>query len=329
MRSAFQRYRSAALFLATAFVAGVFASQPSQVEPGWDGRTLFEWIELSQGPSRARVGKAYDMLLEEEPSPTARQLQAMSAIRSIGTNAIPPLLRNLRTEQFWDAVAGFEALGEIAAPAIPELTALLNSDEQLVRDKAMIALGRIGPAASAATPALLRELKKDNVNAAIAFGLIRPREPEVIRELIRLFENAKENWNKLQVVVALGKIGPPAAPATAKLIEIADVAEGAIQARTEFFQIALLRQRAVEALGKIGDQRALPMLKRMLEAKKHPGNIVNLALRRTLMRALGDFGPAAKEAIPTLIEISANPNTEPRDQAVATETIIRINARAL
>ena len=315
------------LLLAAAF-AGVFASQPIEVEPGWDGRTLFEWIELSE-PSRARVGKAYDLLLEEEPAPTAAQLRAKSAIRSIGTNALPSLLAALRTDRFWKAAAGFEALGEIAAPAIPELAGMLESSEELLRDKAIIALGKIGPAASVVTPRLFRELKKGNIQAAIAFGSIRPREPEVIQEMVRQLENEKENWNKLQIVVALGKIGPPAARAAGTLIEIADLADGVMQARTGFFQVALLRQRAVEALGRIRDEQALPMLRRMLNEKKNPGNIVNLALRRTLMRALGDFGLAAKEALPTLTEISANPNTEPRDQEIATETILRINARAL
>jgi hypothetical protein len=72
------------------------------------------------------------------------------AIRAIGTNAIPTLLRMLQTkERFWNynslyrpsmAVNGFERLGPAGSPAIPDLVKLTRSEDPVTRLDALICL---------------------------------------------------------------------------------------------------------------------------------------------------------------------------------------------
>ncbi len=120
-------------------------------EPRARGRSLSSWVNSLPGTGTA---------------PRA----AAAALREIGTNAIPPLLQLLRTkdspeisklnellrkqslirfhfreasEKRAKAVAGFNALGSIAKPAIPELVELFNDPESAL--PALRALNEIGP----------------------------------------------------------------------------------------------------------------------------------------------------------------------------------------
>jgi len=52
-------------------------------------------------------------------------------------------------------------LGPNAAPAVPALISLLNSQDEMLRDYAVTTLDRIGPAARNALPALRRTAAKD------------------------------------------------------------------------------------------------------------------------------------------------------------------------
>jgi len=103
---------------------------------------------------------------------------AVEAVRSIGTNALPTLFRKLSYKDpqyvktlndlawklsfhriylgremadFDDALSGFEALGDLANPAIPRLESMFADPSSV--GSAALALGRIG---SNAVPALTR-----------------------------------------------------------------------------------------------------------------------------------------------------------------------------
>jgi hypothetical protein len=110
--------------------------------------------------------------------------QARDAVRAMGADAIPTLLRLVgannsplkealarilakqsvvkvdvlsdRTiESKGMAIFGFRALGPAAKPAVPALIKLLGDKDSNVRDAAAICLGMIGPAAAEAVPTLL------------------------------------------------------------------------------------------------------------------------------------------------------------------------------
>jgi HEAT repeat protein len=135
-------------------------------DPVWQGKKLSQWLQEDNGRG---PGNLTD--------------DARAAIRGMGTNAIPYLLMmaketdsklklQLRSrlsrlkigfinrliprhnEDLFRAAAGFEALGRAGAPAVPELSAILD-EGGLNSFQAVRALDAIGPPA---IPALLRAL---------------------------------------------------------------------------------------------------------------------------------------------------------------------------
>ena len=149
-------------------------------EPSYQGRTLTAWL--------------VDYLGADDPFPITEEKKATmqragDAIRDMGTNAVPHLIKmvnakdstltriitiiaqhqsmvrvNLRTEKEKRqmAVFGFYALGAKGKSAVPALVELLNSQDQDVRLSAADCLGNIGPDAKAAVPLLLPYLNSTN-----------------------------------------------------------------------------------------------------------------------------------------------------------------------
>ena len=154
-------------------VAGVVAAVvvavvwPREREPEYGGKKLSEWLtQYSKGVSR------------EGLAPEARE--AAGAVRHIGTNALPWLLRWVRYEQpRWQgmvyslmekmppplrirflmkrldpfgaerpytlAIFAFGILGEQASPAVPELERLMNDPKpSAIAMRAVVCLGTAG-----------------------------------------------------------------------------------------------------------------------------------------------------------------------------------------
>jgi hypothetical protein len=164
------------LLIATAFVAVAIASAlllaPNQ-EPRYNGRPLSKWVQVySQG--------------------TPEFSEAEQAIRTIGTNALPFLLKWIRQEPpSWagtadralpqalsetaparflidglgyetanGAMLAFGVLGTNAAPAIPELVALMKgTTNRATAVRAIAALSGLGPRA---LPHILSALSNTN-----------------------------------------------------------------------------------------------------------------------------------------------------------------------
>ncbi len=91
-------------------------------EPSYQGKTLGEWLKMPN---------------------------AVNALREMGTNAIPALLARLtyrdpdlglsREDISMGGVSGFIALGDQAVPALPALAAVMDSDDQNLAIRAMMA----------------------------------------------------------------------------------------------------------------------------------------------------------------------------------------------
>ncbi len=179
-------------------------------EPSFQGRPLSVWLH------KVYPTGAYYL---ELPSP-----EAADALSSIGTDALPTLLRMAGApntmgrrvlEQFASeypflhlplavednelAVWGFKVLGPRARPAVPALARLLNDADPLVQLNAARALGGIGRGASEAVPALVMALQKP---VAAQWQSIPFREA---------------------VAAALGEIGPAALPALPQLAALTNV----------------------------------------------------------------------------------------------------------
>jgi hypothetical protein len=132
---------------------------PGQQEPGYQGKKLSEWLEIARNP---------------EFDHSRQQADAEAAVRSIGTNALPlllkwvnyaparsqvmsqlqewKLLRHLRylqlplrptkrdEKQFTVAIKGFEILGPLAGPAAPRLRKIAADGNLRGRDIMRVAV---------------------------------------------------------------------------------------------------------------------------------------------------------------------------------------------
>lgn len=119
---------------------------------------------------------------------------------------------------------GFEVLGTNAAPAVPALTDLLNKNEDLdVQGEAVMALGRIGPAAQDAVPDIIKCLQGTNQYAALfaptTLAKIHKQPELVIPALIHNLEAYKHKpVHVRRIIQAIGDFGEQATPAVPALL---------------------------------------------------------------------------------------------------------------
>jgi len=224
-----------------------------------------------------------EWLMELHPNNSdERKSKARSAIRSIGTNALPFLLDRIaytegkpekvlrsllsRFQPRFEsrefevrvyAIGGFEALGPMASPAIPELERLLF--EKSVPECAN-ALGAIG---SETIPILAKALTNANakIRAAAAFSVsfLGTNAEPLTPTLIQLTSD-KDLSVRIGAIVGL-KVGRSSGSTVPRLIEL-------LQDPDE-----LLRKLSAEELGEIGEKAtsALPALEK---AARDPSNYV-------------------------------------------------------
>jgi HEAT repeats/PBS lyase HEAT-like repeat len=170
---------------------GMVAFWPGEREPEYNGKRLSEWIWAYEHSRFSAVDNG----------------QSLRAIREIGTNAVPWLLKWMRyetpkwrikfdratdkvlprlhfpgsyTHEFWELcenTAGFKALGVEARDAIPALTEMVNQRQSMaVSRRAIRALAYIG---ADGLPPLMTALtdpdKEKRMYAAAYTGFMQPR----------------------------------------------------------------------------------------------------------------------------------------------------------
>jgi len=161
---------------------------------------------------------------------------AEKAVRQVGTNAIPYLLKltawrdsSLKAKvcaalpekwfvtfaprsvhNHFAAAFGFEALGPSAKSAVPDLIILLNDKDQDIRKTAALSLGSIGPEAQDAIPDLIKhlnDLDQDvSVNSAEALKNIPPKSVGEVTLLLQVLNlPPKDRFIAIRVMDRLGK----------------------------------------------------------------------------------------------------------------------------
>ena len=205
--------RNRPLILFLCYLNALAWSLPSATiaaEPSYANKSLSTWL------------KAY----QDAQSGSAAERQSQQALRSIGTNGIPYLLKmlaqdDLNTQQA--AANTFEVLGPIGAPAVPQLAKMLTDTNPVIGLLAGTALGNIGPPAlpslmdaltnrhygvgtraalaivklgtnaAPALPIFLRDLKSPNhfvrERAADALGNLHIEPATVVPALTNLFDD--------------------------------------------------------------------------------------------------------------------------------------------
>lgn len=216
-------------------------------------------------------------------------------------------------------VGAILALGSMeteAKPAIPALLRALRNREISVQQAAIRALGQLGSTAEAAIPALTDLLEdSDQLRQALALralweitGDATPR----VHKLSEIIGSEKSSGSMSFAAIILGEMGPVARNAIPILI------------RTLNHDDAGARVYAAQALWKI-DRQQLPVVIEVLveEISLHPSIVAYPAAK-----TLGEMGPDAKAAVPTLVKLRWYPDVSVRTAVARALERIDPNAAA-
>lgn len=154
-------------------LAGLLADKDASV------RTASAWALAQMGAAGAAAVPALENALADA-NPRLRSLAAI-ALRSMGAQAsaaLPGLIKALDDPDAFVRAPAAEALGAMGAAAVPAvdpLTRRLSSagEQVYVQRSIATALGNIGPAASAAIPALQQALKRPRVSYTAQEALLK------------------------------------------------------------------------------------------------------------------------------------------------------------
>lgn len=220
--------------------------------------------------------------------------------------ALPALQKAVRDPVSNVSWAAKYAIVRIAPEAgLPRLIAMLD-DPSGFPERAALALGEIGPRASAAVPALQRLANGSNANAAAAAetALARIAPNGALPKLIARLKD--RNWQVRQKAAQdLGTIGSAARQAVPALERAAQDSDQEVS------------QAASAALGSIAPERTVPLLVADLRS-------ANWLTRQRAAQALGKIGPAAGAAEPALRR--ATNDTDPDVRRAAVEALPMVAA---
>ncbi len=264
--------------MATVVVAAFFPSSCSRShQPVYNGKPLSEWLSE---------------LTEDKNNPYDTRDQAQEAIRQIGTNALPFLLKEISDlGELWQKVGAtnfsnskeaetrlfnvhvaFKTLGPIAKPAVPALVDLLNG--AYTAFPAAFALTQIDPQAAsvALTQALTNKIIYVRIAAAGYLFEVRSNA-DIVLAMPNLIQCLKDE--------------SPDKSDSLTLISTAIDTLGAIHARPDI---------------------AVPALLETLTNK-------DFIIRFVSVRALGQFGNTAISAVPALEQATNDSDKHVREMA--------------
>jgi hypothetical protein len=188
-----------------ALALGLWMTWPAP-GPSYDGLSLSKWLQIelwardeAQAEAQAAIRhigtNAIPILLDwirYEPNPICAKLESYATLLPDtlrDSSALRWLLDDRRLSRSALASTGFQALGEIAASAVPELADIAaNTNGSLASEQAIQALPFLGPRA---IPPLLRMAKEKR----------HPRRDDIIQALKNVLEDNYEQKEALQYLI--------------------------------------------------------------------------------------------------------------------------------
>lgn len=180
------------------------------------------WGLAKLGPdARPALPNLLPVLKDADPRTATGAAQALGAIGPTAADAVPALAEAMRGTNVVLCRMAAKALSQIGTPALSTLVTHLKHHDPFVRGEAAVALGWIGPAAAPAVPHLLellaggsgryKKLERDWIDrgsGAMTPVATPPPAP------------AADDSVFMQVIQALGRIGPGATDAEVRLHEL-------------------------------------------------------------------------------------------------------------
>lgn len=237
---------------------------------------------------------------DEAPIRTAA-VRALSRIGPKASPAVPTVVAAIR--KYSDdpqalaeddyLVPYWALLHRIGDQSVPALRELLTDRNRLIRALAALTLGQIGPPAKAAVESLLVALKDNDAflvfSAAVALCRIGEAETEALAAVKRGLNSEDDLVLSMAIdtVFLMGKAGESLIPLA---LSKADS------------PMPFSRRNALELAIRLGPggASAINALAKAAKDEEYP------YLRERYLQALATHGPAAKEALPVLLEIATN-----------------------
>ena len=270
-------------------------------------------VDLSKGPPKPPMD--LDKPPPEEVSLIERMgyedkdviYAAYDELIAMGKDAVPILVEEgLKHENPGIRDASASTLGKIgpdAADAVPALIEALDDEYSQVQQTAIDAIGKIGVGADVAIPAIIEKLKIENwmLNQKVAKALTRLGDASV-PFLIEVLETGDQNA-KSWAMRSLREMGPVAKDAVESLCNL--LRQDSINDPPYYIECG-------QALGEIGADFSVPSILAMLG-----DNNETILTRGNAASVIGENFPDSEEAFQALVGLLTHENFSLRGQALS------------
>jgi HEAT repeat protein len=225
---------------------------------------------------------------------------------------IPGLIRTMKKAQPGDdwAFKALSSLGPSAREAVPALVEMIEGENPTLVEPVIHCLGAIGPVARPAVPAFFNLVRRfdsrfdiDILDALTGIG----EDPQLAADLLGILNDKKESSPVRELaILGVARAGPRNPAVSSALLGIL-----ADSSRSDDHRAAAL------ALGRMGFPQAVPVLMKWLAFD-------NFSVQPPAARALGEIGPAAREAAPELARLLAKETSKNYEAAQFALALLRI-----
>ena len=251
-------------------------------EPRYHGRSLSAWLAaLDDG--EGGNGIVWDA--KSPPAPTKQQLEAAEAVRQMGTDALPALLRMLQTRE--SALVSIKQRLYVwliqSGRARPAFQPEWHTAATRTRHLAALGIGALGPNAKPPASLIVPLFRKPEFSKEAGLVLASMGEPG-LRPLQSAITNNLASWEWDIAVWALAHF-----PTNGQAI-VPDLLQGLASKRPGF------RTTCAWALTRIQTDPEVAVQALMNHADEE-------GMRYLCLKALGNYGPRATSAVPFLIDM--------------------------